>query len=549
MTFQLRPPQLDLQSDLRAAYAAGKRRVLVSAPTGFGKTILAHALCAGVMKTKRRVLFTAHRIQLAEQTFKKFADLKPSFLQGNSEGYDHENLIQVATLQTVINREIETPFMVIIDEVHYAYDSKLVQSLFERFPDAFFIGLSATPVDDSGNLLEGFDAILDKYQTGDLIEMGWLVPFKIFSPVAPDLSEVKVVAGEYEEAGVLAVIKRDNITASAVDNYIKYGENRKFIAFAVNQAHAAEVHAEFASRGIKTAVIISKTPDNERKQALFKIKTGEIQGLINVEILTAGFDEETIKLVMLLSPTKSWKKYIQCCGRGIRLLGNSISESIERGKPDCILLDCAGAVAEHDLPDKRKVWKFKKKISRVVDRELGIDELVEGAQVKPTVTIEKQVYLKQIGSLLDLYEGKVYSKEADLQEDINSFLKKTGYFWYRQNSGKAFIQGRWVHFANKNGLPDNKIYFRMTSFSFWFELKLPKGTLTPYQKETLPEMVENKVLFFIVESVMDAYRAIEHVEFNLLKTEDGLLIRNSIYELSERQIQLRNRLKIPMYGN
>lgn len=545
--YSLRPPQLDVRKMISDAAIAGHKRILVCAPTGFGKTILAYSIHQGAISKKKRNLFTAHRIQLADQTFKKFSDLNPSYLQGNSDGYDHDNLLQVATLQTLTNREIEAPEIVIIDEVHYGYESSMVQQLFTKWPNAFFIGLSATPIDNQGNLLEGFDTIIDKYQTGDLIKLGWLVPFVVYSPVKPDLSEVKIVAGEYEESGVIEAIKKDDINASSVENYVKYGECRPFICFAVNQAHAYELQVEFDKRDILTGVMISSTSAIERERMLLDLKRGVLNGLISVEILTAGFDEPLVSCVMLVCPTKSLRKFIQCAGRGIRLLGDSYEESVANGKSDCILLDCAGSIEEHGMPDERRTFKFKKRVSRVLDRENQLDT-IDGKERLAALPEEKQIYLKKIGSLLDLYEGRVYTKEADLQEDINKFLEKTGYFWYRQNSGKAFIKDRWVHFTNKSGLPDDKIYYKNTSFSFWLELKLPKGRLTSHQEETLPEMTQNMVLFFIVENIMDAYLAIEHVETHLEQTENGLLIRNTIYDLSERQVALRTRLKLATYG-
>ena len=137
-----------------------------------------------------------------------------------------------------------------------------------------------------------------------------------------------------------------------------------------------------------------------------------------------------------------------------------------------------------------------------------------------------------------------YNLESELQEDVNSYLKKTNFFWWRQNSGKAFMNGRWVHFASKSGLPDNSVFFRNSSFYFGLELKLKKGYLTNYQKETLPEMIENKILFFIIESVFDVYKAIEHVENNLFFENDFLMISNNIYNLPQNQLDYRNKLKL-----
>jgi hypothetical protein len=275
--------------------------------------------------------------------------------------------------------------------------------------------------------------------------------------------------------------------------------------------------------------------------------SGELKGLLSIEILTAGFDDPTVSCIIFATVTKSWKKYIQCAGRGIRLLGNSIEESIANGKADCVLLDCAGNIEEHGMPDDRRHMIFGKKISRVIDRELNFDvDVEERAKV---ITEERKVFLKRIGSLLDLYDGKVYVNEAQFQEDANNFLKKTQYFWWRQNSGKLFVEGRYVNFASKAGLPDNTVFYNFTTVYFGIELKMPRGYLTDHQKKTIPEMTQKGVLVFIAESVYDIYKAIEHMENNINITNDGIFISKDIYLLPERQIELRNKLKLPMYGS
>lgn len=545
--YELREHQNIVLSKIKDNLRAGKRKILVSAPTGFGKTILSYQICKDAIAKNNRVLFTSHRIGLAEQSRDKFVTLKPSFLQGYSEGYEKNYTLLVATLQTLINTDIEEPIIVLIDEVHYAYESNLVQTLFKRWPNAIFIGLSATPTDDKNNLLDGFDAIIDDYQTADLIELGSLTPFKIYSPVKIDVSQIKIskTTGDYQEKSINEAIIKQDINHSIVLEYLAKGEERKFICFGSSKEHCYDLQKDFLLEGIETDVITASTTPKQRKIIFERYANGISKGLISIEILTAGFDDPTVKCVILACPTKAWKKYIQCCGRGIRLLGQTIEESIANGKSDCVLLDCCGCVEEHGLPTDRKELVFGKKISRVIDREMNLDKSNDVRQeLNNIVTEERQIFLKRIGSLLDLYEGKVYSKEAELQEDVNNFLEKTNYFYYRQNSGKAFIEGRWVHFASKSGLPDNTVYFKNTSYYFGLELKMKYGKLTDKQKETLPEMHRKKVLFFICESVYDVYKAIEHVENNIEFSDDGYLIKNSIYQLSEKQIEYRNKLKL-----
>lgn len=548
--YELREHQNIVLAKIKDNVRAKKRKILVSAPTGFGKTILSYQICKDAIAKNNRVLFTSHRIGLAEQSRDKFKTLKPSFLQGDSEGYIKDYLLLVATLQTLVNTEINEPKIVLIDEVHYAYESNYVQSLFTRWPNAIFIGLSATPTDDQNNLLDGFDAIIDDYQTADLIELGSLTPFKIYSNVKIDTSQIKVskTTGDYQEQSVNEAIIKQDINRSIVLEYLAKGEERKFICFGSSKEHCYDLQKEFLLEGIETDVITANTTPKQRKIIFERYANGIIKGLISIEILTAGFDDPTVKCVILAFLTKSWKKYIQCCGRGIRLLGQNIEESIANGKSDCVLLDCCGCVEEHGLPTDRKELVFGKKISRVIDREMNLDKSNDVRQeLNNIITEERQIFLKRIGSLLDLYEGKVYSKESELQEDVNKFLDKTNYFYYRQNSGKMFIEGRWVHFASKSGLPDNTVYFKNTSYYFGLELKTKYGKLTDKQKETLPEMHRKNVLFFICESVYDVYKAIEHVENNIEFQDDGYFIKNSIYQLPEKQIEYRNKLKLPIY--
>ena len=241
----------------------------------------------------------------------------------------------------------------------------------------------------------------------------------------------------------------------------------------------------------------------------------------------------------MATPTKSWRKYIQSVGRIVRK---------HEGKEKAILLDCGNVIHEHGLPTERKRLIFKPKVSRVIERELGIDDDVE-ARKKINLSEEQMVFLKKIGSVVDLYDGKVYKKENDLQEDVNTFLKKSGWFWWRQNSGKMYKDGRWVHFASKAGLPDCTMFFNYSSLYIGIELKLKGGTLTENQKATLPEMIQKGVLVYFAESVFDVWLIIKHIEENIVKSTDGVFIRNTIYDLPERQLQFYKRFKLDKYVN
>lgn len=543
--FELRKPQVDILNKASIAIKSGHNRILIMGATGLGKTILAREMIDSSLKHGKKVLMTVHRINLVDQTFEKMKDFNPSICQGQDKRFDPSKPFQIATLQTLMNREIENPDLILIDEVHYGYNSKLVQQLFERFPKARVIGLSATPVNEQGYLLEDFDYIIDDYDTGRLIKLGWLVPFDCYTHITPDLSEVKMSGHDYQTESLSEVMNQPHLIKSVIDGYLKFGENKKFIVFAVNKQHCRDLKEAFDKENIPVEYVTADTPDTERKRIYSAHRNGIIKGLINIEILTTGYDDPSLMVGILAAPTKAWRKYIQACGRIIRLLGNSYEESVKNGKSKAILIDCAGALEEHDLPHVKKKLEFKAKISKVIDRQLNIDES-ENASDRKKIEIEpeKLLWLKKIGSLLDLYEGKEYRKESDLQSDVNNFLGKTGWLEWRQNSGKANIDGRWVNFTSKSGLPDCTLFYDESPIYIGIELKLPKGVLTPHQKKTLPEMIQKKALLFFAESVRDVYDIIQHVENNVKKLPQGMFIYNSIYQLDDRQKYFRNKFKL-----
>lgn len=527
--YKLRDLQSDIYQKIKQNLAEGNKKILVNAPTGFGKTILANEIIKNALAKNNSVVFTSHRITLAEQSRDKFSEIQTDFLQGDNKNFNQDYKCLVTTLQTLIKTEIKPPKIIIIDEVHYGYNSKLIQNLFKRFPQAIVIGLSATPVDDDDCILDGFDCIIDDYQTTDLIKLGWLVPTKCFAPLNFQISEDEKVT--------------EDINRSIVKQYLELGENRKFICFASSKIHCEQLFEMFLIYDIPTQIITAETKKIDRDEYMSDFKNNRLKGLISIEILTAGFDEPSLSCVILATKMSAWKKYIQCCGRGLRLFGNSIQESIKNGKADCIILDFCGNIEAHNLPDARKDFKTKLKYSKVIDKTLKLDIYDKKTNLKyEKISIEKSIFLKKIANILDLYDGIIYNKESELQEDVNSFLKKTGYFWWRQNSGKALMENRWVHFTSKNGLPDLTVFYKNSSLYFGIELKLPKGNFTKHQLETLPEMQQKKVLFFICQSVNDVFKSILHIEANFIKKNDFICIKNSIFDYPEWQLNLRAKI-------
>jgi hypothetical protein len=223
-------------------------------------------------------------------------------------------------------------------------------------------------------------------------------------------------------------------------------------------------------------------------------------------------------------------------GRGIRTFA---------GKTKCIMIDCANVVLDNGYPTDDIVFIKKPVISKRIDSLVKIERDINGEIDNKTVSKERIEYLEKVGSLIDLYADKVYSKEQDLLDDCRTILKRGGYNSWRQNSGKANIEKRWVQFTDKAGLPDITLIYK--SVYIGLELKLPKGALTPSQKITLSEFVDNKIIFFIIESVIDLFEVLEIIIKNITQTDTSLVINKYIYILNETQQKYRRKYKLNDY--
>jgi len=516
---QLRPYQQELIDKIREKFVDGKTHILVSAPTGAGKTIISKSIVESTVSKGKRVLFTAHRRKLIEQTYNVFGK-NSSVVMGNDKRFNEDSLIQIATLQSLRTRKLTTPDLIIFDEVHYA--PKMINTIKKRFPKAYTIGLSATPIDSQGYLLEGWDEIIQDIDINYLIKNGYLVDTENYAPMRLNLEDVKMQCGDYSNTELDKKLNKDYECSNIIENWIKYGGGKKTVVFCINIKHSENVCKSFLKAGIKCGVIHSKKTDEELEETYKQFYNDEIKVLCNVDVLTTGWDCPDLECILFARPTKSLRLYLQMVGRGLR-------QSINKEK--CLILDCANVIFDNGIPTEHRVFKRKPFISERVDKLVGISR----DNPKTRLTEEREVYLLKIQKYLDLYANKKYRNESELQTDVNKYLKKTGYFWWRQNSGKVLHQKRWISFTNKAGLPDITFMYKKSSVYVGIELKMPYGRLTPKQNVTFREMIDQGVLLFFASNVMDIFLIIEFLEKNIIESDAGYFINKNIYNLFERQ--------------
>lgn len=355
-----------------AAWRKGIRSVLFQMPTGTGKTVLFSEIVKKGHDHERKILIVVHRKELIEQIVGKLhaKNVQTGIILAGAEA-DYSKIIQVASVQTLQRRQHPAANLIIIDECHHA-KAESYKKLWEIYPDAKFLGVTATPIRLSG---EGFDDLFDvlipSLQIREFIQQGYLSPLKHFIGSTPDLKQVKKRQGDYVKEMLGRVMLDNSLMVNLVDSYQKHAPDKSTIVFAVNVEHSKGIAERYRQSGIPAAHIDGTTPNEERKQLLEQFKAKNIKVLSNVEIITEGFDFPECEAVQLARPTKSLALYLQMVGRVMR---------IAKGKEYGLVLDNAGLWLEHGLPAVDREWSLKgieKKPQLYPSRMIGLTKAGE----------------------------------------------------------------------------------------------------------------------------------------------------------------------------
>lgn len=380
MKNNLRQYQVDCISHLRQSIAKGHKHIVLQMATGAGKTTVASEMIRLANMKGKKCLFLADRIELVEQTSKRFdyEGLPHGIIMADHPRYEPHSPNQICSPQTLARRKIPQADVVIIDECHVVYG--VHKKMMAALPDAVFIGLSATPF--TKGLGKLYSDLVVGATTIDLTNKGYLVATKVFAPSKPDLTKLRMIGGDYDEKELFARVNKPKLIADVVDTWIKLGENRPTIGFGVNVIHSQAICHEFRNRGIRAEHIDSYMPKAERERKVSDFKSGYIRILFNVGILDKGFDYPEASCLIMARPTKSLMLYIQQAGRVLRT---------HESKMDAIILDHAANTEQHgfvtdDLPQELDNGaKQKKEVSK---KKADVSICQSCAFVKPPKTFK-----------------------------------------------------------------------------------------------------------------------------------------------------------------
>jgi DNA repair protein RadD len=367
MTFELRDYQREAVDGLYN-YWAGKagENPLIVAPTGSGKTaIIAQIVKDAMGFTGTRVLILAHVKELLEQGADGLKQLYPEADFGFYSASIGQKVIDrpitfggIQSIYKMAYKMVPAPDLVIIDEAHMLpantttrYGS-FIDDLKICNPDVKVVGLTATPYRlDSGYLHKGdgaiFDGIAYNISVGMLMEQGYLSPVISKGGMRQiDLTNVKKRGGEFVEHDLAVAASDPELVNATVEEIVRLGANRKsWLVFASGVNHAGMLKEQFEVHGIEVDLVTGEDGNNKRNSTLAKFKSGQTRCLINVNVLTTGFDAPSVDLVALVRATASTGLYVQMVGRGTRL---------SEGKENCLVLDYGQNVERHGFIDQVK---------------------------------------------------------------------------------------------------------------------------------------------------------------------------------------------------
>ncbi len=361
----LRPYQQKIIDETREAFNSGKRSVLIQLRTGGGKTAIAAYIIKGCSQANNLIWFCCHRKELVYQTSEalKKMNINHSFIAAGMP-YDKKMNVQVCSVPTVINRydKLPKPDWIIWDETHLI-GAKTWKDLFNSNDQAKHIGLSATPIrTNEGGLGEFYSTMVRGPEYEALVNHGYLSQYKAFAAVEPDLKGIKTVMGDYASGALELEMSKPTLVGSAVKEYLKHANGKSAVVFAVNVNHSKLIMNEFLKAGIPARHVDGVTDQNDRDQLIKDFKDKKFLVLCNVNLLSTGFDFPGIEVCIMLRPTKSLSLYLQQIGRALRPAPN---------KEFAIILDHAGNLKQHGLPDDVHEWSLDKQKKKSLTKSDG----------------------------------------------------------------------------------------------------------------------------------------------------------------------------------
>ena len=415
------------------------RSVMAQMPTGTGKTVVLASVVESFLGEHplKSVWIVAHRRELVSQIQETIERVFSNRLAEKEDG-SSDNLIEkpldssLFTLRSSLIKAMsiqwlarhydeigEEPGMIVIDEAHHAL-AKTYKEMWDRFPKAKFLGLTATPCRLNGKgFIDLFDVLVQSWSVPEFISKGRLATYDFVSIKSNGVTQRLIDSlqkrgadGDYQNKEMDMLLNKRPSIERLYRSFEEYGKDRKGIVYAINISHAKKIVELYQEHGIKAVAIDSKTPAAERQADIEAFKKGDIQVLVNVDIFSEGFDCPDVEFVQLARPTLSLAKYLQMVGRGLR---------VAKGKKCCVIIDNVGLYRVFGLPSQIWDWKatfegrlkFSRKKETTKERDFF---LMYGKQ--ETMPVGHGSEMVMVMSHEELMQSLLYREFVDCNDDF-----------------------------------------------------------------------------------------------------------------------------------
>lgn len=360
---ELRTYQEKAIVELRDHIKYGLTKIIMALPTGGGKSIIFGQIIKNALEKDKTVLWLVHRRNLVYQmrdVLKEFGIECGFIMAGNKS--NTKLPAQLCTVQTLsrrlqidaagYNRFFIDADLVLIDEGHRSI-SKTYLDIIELYRKKIIISCTATPIRADGRGMgEVYDAIADIAGVQELTDLKYLSPARYFVPSTPDLEGVKVAMGDYVVKQLDKKMNKVKLNGDIIENWLKLGENRQTLVFAVNVKHSIALCEEFIKNDISAEHLDARSSDDARDDVFRRMEDGDTKVICNVGLYQEGLDVPNVSCIVIARPTKSMGLYRQMCGRGLR-----VTEGID----DCLIFDHGGVIEEHGFLEDEIIWHLSGK--------------------------------------------------------------------------------------------------------------------------------------------------------------------------------------------
>lgn len=479
----LRPDQERVVEGVIQASRSGHRRVLVSAPTGFGKTTVWAHLTERTVAKARTSWMIVHRDELATQAEARarHQGLEVGVLMGTPRSTNPEAPVQVIGIDTLRSRIKNNgwlppwPASFFVDEGHHAVSPSWQAAL--GSPDmanAVGVFMSATPWQMNGTGLGIASALVQGPTQEELVALGVLVRPTIYCGPAPDLRGVASSGGDFVQH---ALAQRTSAIVGDVVRTWKKKHRGRTLCFAVNRAHSRSLVERWRAIGATAEHVDAETPDAERKGIFDRLASGDLEVVSNVGIVAEGFDCPAVETCVLAAPTQSDRRYLQMVGRALRS---------SPGKTECIVLDHGYNAMRHGHPFIDRVVTLE---GRFGNKRVPESEILEDGSPHfrscPKCLMALDLTLMQCPSCGEKIGSRAVPRErksvslvrfSDLPEADRAQMKvlERRVAWYTldasyKTSGKSPWQASYAYRARFGMMPhDDRIFLSRTERRAYF---------------------------------------------------------------------------------